>query len=346
MRECDHKKFVIGVTETILTAMRTINENGRELALVEDQAHRIVGLVTDGDIRRGLLAGLTLEAPVDAIMSRDFRFVSPGEDRIHAVEMMRILGLRHVPVLDADKRLLSIHFLRDLICADPKPNLAVIMAGGRGTRLYPLTKVCPKPMVLVAGRPILERLVMHLVGHGIRNIFLSVNYLSEVIEDYFQDGARFGCHLRYLREEKPLGTGGSLSLLPEKPTCPIVVMNGDQVTQTDVTNMLAFHRQEGVDATIGMRPYNVEIPFGVVEISRNRLVGLTEKPIKTYMVSTGIYILSPGVLSLIPHGEEYPITHLFKELHCRDRPVGAYLIEEDWIDVGTPRDLGRANGIF
>lgn len=344
MYEPSLRKFIIGTADTIFRAMEVINANWRELALVEDDAHRIVGLITDGDIRRGLLAGLTLAAPAASVMSRDFRHVGREEGRAHVVDMMRALGIRQVPVLDAERRLVSIHFLRDLICADPKPNCAVIMAGGRGTRLLPLTRQCPKPMVLVAGRPILERLILHLVGHGIRDIFISINYLGEMIESHFQDGSRFGCRLRYLREDKPLGTGGSLTLLPEPPAHPLVVMNGDQVTQADITAMLEFHQREGVEATLGIRPYNVEIPFGVVETDRGRLTGLTEKPIKSYLISTGIYVLSPSVLPLIPRDEEFPITNLFTELHRQGRAVGTHGIEGDWIDVGTPRDLCAANG--
>lgn len=340
----DLKRFIVGHRAPIREAMRCINDNWRELALVEDDDHRIVGLLTDGDLRRGLLAGMGMDAPVAPLMSRNFRRVGPGEGRAQVMDIMRALNIRQVPVLDEQDRLVSIHFLRDFIGAPRKTNTAVVMAGGKGTRLRPYTECCPKPMVPVAGRPMLERIVLHLVGHGITDIFLSVNYLAEQIERHFGDGRAFGCRVRYLKEDRPLGTGGSLALLPQLPAEPLVVMNGDQVTGADISKMLDFHTREGMDATIGIRPYSFEVPFGVVRTEGSRITELVEKPVSTFMVSTGIYVLSPGVLPLIPRGEEFPITQLFNDLLQQGRPVGCHHIDEDWLDVGNPKDLLQANG--
>ena len=345
MHDKELSRFIMSHRGTLRHAMETINDNWREVALVQDENQRIVGVVTDGDIRRGLLAGLGMDVGITDIMSRNFRHVGPHEGRAQVVDIMRALNIRQVPVMDDEGHLLSIHFLNDLIGAPVKRNVAVVMAGGKGTRLRPFTADCPKPMVKVAGRPILERIVLHLVGHGITNIFLSVNYLGEIIEEHFGTGENYGCSIKYLREDKPLGTGGSLSLLPSTPELPFVVMNGDQVTQADISKMLAFHERYAMEATIGIRPYSVDIPFGVVTTDGPRLAALIEKPVYTHMVSTGIYVLSPSVVSLIPQGVEFPITNLFHDLLSAGRAVGCHHIEEEWLDVGYPTDLYKANGV-
>jgi NDP-sugar pyrophosphorylase family protein len=220
------------------------------------------------------------------------------------------------------------------------------MAGGKGTRLRPLTENCPKPMIPVAGRPILERVILHLVGYGIRKIYLSINYLGDMIEQYFGDGSAFGCSIQYLREEKFLGTGGPLSLLPEQPKYPFIVMNGDQVTQVNIARLLEFHEKEKVEATIAIRPYQVEIPFGVIRKNGNRLVEIQEKPASNHLISVGMYVLNPSVLTFVPKNEEFPITDLFDVLLERNIPVGVHFVEEEWIDVGRLEDLKKANGLL
>ncbi len=343
--ECDTlNKFVIDTRETIRTAMEAINENWREVVLVADDRERVVGVVTDGDIRRGLLRGLTFDSPVSEVMNRKFISVRPDMDRAAVLDMMKSLVIRQVPVLDGDGRLVGFHFLNDLLGTSVRPNVAVIMAGGKGTRLRPLTENCPKPMIQVAGRPILERVVLHLVGYGIRKVYLSINYLGEQIENYFGDGSRFGCAIEYLREEKALGTGGALSLLPGDIEHPFVVMNGDQVTQADIGKMLDVHAREQAAATIGVRHYQVEIPFGVVIQEAGKLLALQEKPTAHYLVNTGIYVFNPDVISMVPMNEEFPITSLFDLLLIRNSCVGVHYIEEDWIDVGRHDDLRRAKG--
>jgi dTDP-glucose pyrophosphorylase len=338
------KQFVVRVDAPIRKAMETINENWREVVLVEDNGDRVVGVITDGDIRRGLLRGLTLDSPASDVMNRRYVSVGPNVDRAAVLDMMRSLVIRQLPVIEQDGRLVGIHFLNDLLGISPKPNAAVIMAGGKGVRLRPLTENCPKPMIQIAGRPILERIVLHLVGCGIRKIYLSINYLGEQIESHFGDGTKFGCSIEYIREDQPLGTGGALSLLPPQDH-PVVVMNGDQITQADIDKMLTFHEEEGVEATIGIQHYQVEVPFGVVINEGSRLVALQEKPTSHYLINTGIYVLDPGILGLIPRNEMFPITALFERLLSENRPVGVQFIDEEWIDVGRHDDLRKAQGV-
>ncbi|HME44441.1 MAG TPA: nucleotidyltransferase family protein [Syntrophorhabdales bacterium] len=345
MIEKQLEKFMINSTSTIRQAMESINDNWREVTLVKTDDGRIIGTITDGDIRRGLLRGLTMESPATEVMNREFVFVSPEIGRAAVLDMMKALVIRQMPIIDSYGKLVGIHFLNDLLGTEIKPNIAVIMAGGRGTRLRPLTESCPKPMIQVAGRPILERVLLHLVSYGIRKVFISINYMADKIESHFGDGSRFACSIEYLREEKALGTGGALSLLPRDIEHPIVVVNGDQLTQADIGELLKFHEQEQVIATMGVRHYQVEIPFGVVKQEGRRLLALQEKPTDHYLVNTGIYVLDSEAVSMVPDNTDFPITALFDLLVDRKKPVGVYYIEEEWIDVGRHDDLLKANGI-
>src|SRR5271157_4846 len=345
MIEKQLEKFMINSTSTIRQAMESINDNWREVTLVKTDDGRIIGTITDGDIRRGLLRGLTMESPATEVMNREFVFVSPEIGRAAVLDMMKALVIRQMPIIDSYGKLVGIHFLNDLLGTEIKPNIAVIMAGGRGTPLRPLTESCPKPMIQVAGRPILERVLLHLVSYGIRKVFISINYMADKIESHFGDGSRFACSIEYLREEKALGTGGALSLLPRDIEHPIVVVNGDQLTQADIGELLKFHEQEQVIATMGVRHYQVEIPFGVVKQEGRRLLALQEKPTDHYLVNTGIYVLDSEAVSMVPDNTDFPITALFDLLVDRKKPVGVYYIEEEWIDVGRHDDLLKANGI-
>ena len=337
--------LVIPETSTIRDAMAAINVNSREVALVRDGAGRILGLVTDGDIRRGLLAGRTLQSSVTEVMTRNFFSVPPGTDRAAVLDVMKARMFAHVPVLDGECRLVAVHFLRDLIGGDPKPNIAVVMAGGKGTRLHPITTTTPKPMVEVAGRPMVERIVLHLVGHGVQTIYLAVGFMSEVIERHFGDGAAFGCRIEYLREKMPLGTGGALSLLPCRPEHPLLVLNADLVTRADVTAMLEAHADSGHAATVGVGSYQVQLPFGRVTEHAGRLIALEEKPQLSFLVNRGIYAINPDVLDLVPKDQEFPITALFEKLLEAKRPVGVFYFSESWLDVGLPEDLRRAHAL-
>jgi len=330
---------------TLLEGLRAINEGGCGIAFACDTTGRVVGTLVDGDIRRALLAGKTPDSQcLVAAMRHDFVAVDGSAGRAEVLDLMRAREITQVPVLDADGRLIGLHLMRELIGTVERPNWAVILAGGKGTRLGPLTATTPKPMVTVAGRPILERLVLHLVGWGVRRIFLSVNHLSEVIENHFGDGARFGCRIEYVREQAPLGTGGPLSLLSSPPPEPLLVMNGDLVTQVNVGRLLDFHSCGAYSATFGVRPHAIEVPFGVAEVRNGRLEGLREKPTMHLLVNAGIYVLAPAVLDLVPRGREFPITDLFLELLAQGSRVGAFPIEDEWADVGRTEELRRARG--
>lgn len=327
---------------TLRDAMLALERGAREVVLVVDETRRLCGLLTDGDVRRALLAGAALGDPIAPFIKHSFTQVGATAGRAEVLDLMQARRIGQIPVVDGDGRLVGLHLLHDVIGAPDRPNLAVVMAGGRGARLAPLTDHVPKPMIRVAGRPILERIVLHLVSSGIRRIYLAVNYLAQLIEDHFGDGARFGCRIDYLREERPLGTGGALALLPEPPAQPLLVMNGDLVTQADLGAMIDHHERGGQAVTVGVRRYLHTVPFGCVELDGERIVQFHEKPTLARLVNAGIYVFSPSLLARVERGVDYPITNLLDESLRRNETIAAFEIEDDWIDVGQREQLRRA----
>ncbi len=344
MQTRDLDRFVIPDQSTILDAMQAIEDNAREVVMLKNRDEAIIGIITDGDIRRGLLRGLGMHSPAIDVMSADFISVAAETERASVLDLMKAIRIRHVPVVNKELHLLGIHFLEEIIGTTSRPNIAVIMAGGKGTRLRPYTNNIPKPMMLVAGRPILERIVLHLVSNGIRHIYLAINYLGHMIEQHFGDGSALGCRIDYLRETEELGTGGALSLLPETPKHPVMVLNGDQIVRIDIQGMLSCHTDAGADATISVGTYQHDVPFGVVHQQNGRLMRLEEKPAINLLINRGIYLLSPAALQLIPKEKFFPITELYEQLLQLNKIVATHFSEEDWLDVGRPDDLKRANG--
>jgi len=322
-------------------AMLSLEQSTTGIVLVVDAQRRLLGVLTDGDIRRALLKGAVLEAGASAYMWRSFTSVDPSLGRADVLDLMRARTLHQVPIVNAQGKVVGLHLLKELVGAAERSNWAVIMAGGKGTRLGPITKHLPKPMLKVAGRPILERIVLHLVGHGIRRVYLAINYMGDVIESHFGNGERFGCRIDYLRENEPLGTGGPLSLLPEAPAEPLLVLNGDLVMQVDVDAMLSFHTAGQYQATIGVHQYYHEVPFGCVELDGSRILRMEEKPVLGKIINAGIYVLEPELLKHVPR-RFFPITTLLEESLQRGERQGAFMIEDEWIDVGRQDELRRA----
>jgi dTDP-glucose pyrophosphorylase len=338
LRDC-----VVEESATIREAM-VVLDRGTQIAFVVDKQRKLLGTCTDGDVRRALLAGFGFDSPVIPHIEPQFVSVGPDSGRADVLDLMKARHIQQIPILSSEGALLGLHLLRELIGAMERPNWAVLMAGGKGTRLKPLTEGLPKPMIQVAGRPILERLVLHLVGYGIRRIFLSINYLGEMVEAYFGDGSQYGCSIEYLREDRPLGTGGSLALLPEIPEHPLIVMNGDLVTGLNVDELLAHHAKEEYAATLGIREYCHTVPFGAVHIQDGRLRRISEKPTYSWMVNTGCYVLSPALVSRVPKNTEITIVTLIESAIARGESIGAFTVTQDWIDIGRIPDLAKALG--
>lgn len=332
----------IQVSRALVDVLRAIDRGSARIALLTDDQGRLVGTMTDGDVRRALLAGAALDSPLAPHMQRRFTTVGPTVGRAEVLDLMRSRDIQEIPIVDGGGRIVGLHTLREIVGAVERPNWAVVMAGGRGIRLRPLTETLPKPMILVAGRPILERIVLHLVGFGIRRIFLAIHYLGHTIEEHFGDGSAFGCRIEYLREATPRGSGGALSLLGARPADPVLVMNGDLVTQADVGAMLEFHGVGGYRATVGVKEYRHRIPFGCVQIDGSRVVRFEEKPLVSEPVNAGIYVLSPDLVARVPPESEYQMPTLIEECLSRGEPVGAFPIQDDWIDVGHADHLKLA----
>lgn len=338
-----YQACIVAHSGTLFDGLRALERGAIGIALVVEEG-RLVGTLTDGDVRRAILGGAALDQPLLPFAQRSFTAASPQESRGEVLDLMQARAIEQVPIVDERGALLGVHLLRELLGAEERPSWAVVMAGGRGVRLRPITDTLPKPMIKVAGRPILERIVLHLVGHGIRRVFLSVNYLAPIIEQHFGDGERFGCRIEYLREDKPLGTAGALSLLPEKPSAPLLVLNGDLLTQVNLADLLAFHARGGHVATMAVTEYTHTVPFGVVELHNEQIRELVEKPTHAWWANAGIYSLSPEVVGRVRPDEEMPMTTLLGDCIGRGESVGAYQVRGDWLDIGRPDELKKARG--
>lgn len=338
----DIKKVCISSSVSVLQAMQIIEQGAIQIALVIDEQRRLIGTVTDGDIRRGLLHGATLDSPIDKLTNHQFRFVRSCEDEASALEMMRSEGLRQIPVLDAQGQVVQLLLLEELLNPPPLMNAVVIMAGGRGTRLRPHTEHCPKPMLLVDDKPMLEILLEQCIVSGLKTFYFSINYLKQQIINYFGDGSRWGVSIKYLAENEPLGTAGSLQLLPDSLSEPILVLNGDVLTRLDLKNLLQFHNQHQGQATLCVREHESTVPFGVVQTDGLTLVGFEEKPTYRYLVNAGVYVIDPILLHLLPPHQTCDMPSLLLAAQAASYQVNVCPIHEYWIDVGRPDTLESA----
>jgi len=338
------KNYYIRPDASLIECMRNMDISGAGIALAVDSEFRLIGTISDGDVRKALVKGCSLDSSITTHINRNCLYVLPTVPRADVLDMMHARRFEQIPIVDEQGKVIGLHLLHDILGNFARPNWAVVMAGGKGMRLRPLTEKIPKPMIRVAGRPLLERIILHLVSCGIRRIYLSVNHLAQVIEDYFEDGSKYGAKIEYLRETDPLGSGGAISLLPEIPEHALLVMNGDLIVDTNFTDMIDFHSQNDFYATMGVYSYLHKVPFGCVEIQDNRLAGLEEKPVLEKMVNAGIYVLSPQAVSAIPHNTYFPITTLFEDALKTNLVCGTFHVEKEWLDIGSPQQLQQARG--
>jgi dTDP-glucose pyrophosphorylase len=339
----DFEKSFVAPDATILAAMEAINASEARVALVVDGEKRLLGSITDGDIRRALLSGFPLSGLASAVMNREPKIIREGDDRSQAIDLMQRNICRQVPVLDQQGRVTGIESFEDAVLSLRRDNWVVLLAGGRGTRLLPLTAERPKPMLHVGNQPILATIIDNLKKQGFTNIFIAINYKGEMIRSYFGDGADRNVNIRYLVEEESLGTAGALSLLPEIPTEPMVVMNGDILTTVDLKHLLDFHQDHGAAGTMCVSQYSFEVPFGVVDVDKHRVTRISEKPVYRFLVSAGIYVLQPEAVQLVPSATRYDMPSLFERLIGEGRETCVFPIGEYWMDIGRMDDFERAN---
>lgn len=340
------KRAVIQPDATILDAMQSIEAGELQIALMVDENERLIGVATDGDLRRSILQGSGLGDSVFPIINASPVVANANDSRTTIAGLMRAHDVQQIPLIDKDKRLVGVEILTDLVNPPKRSNPVVLMAGGLGTRLRPLTNDCPKPLIKVGGRPILQTVLDGFRAQGFHRFYLSVNYKSCMIEEFFGDGRKWDVSIDYLRETKRLGTAGPLTLLPETPTEPVFVANGDLLTNLNFARLLDYHREQNAVATMGVRQYNLQVPYGVIEINGQRISNIQEKPTEKYFVNAGLYVLEPEAIARIPKNQFFDMPELFEQIIAAGKEAAAFPIQEYWQDIGQPDDLHQAKEDF
>lgn len=345
----DWREVLLQPSVVVRDAIAALERGAVGIALVVDEDDRLLGTVTDGDVRRAILRGVDLEDGVGELLVRPVG--SPYAEPITALHgtpddellaLMHIRSVHQIPLVDQEGRVRGLALMSELTRRRALGIPAVVMAGGFGTRLQPLTDDVPKPLLPVGDKPILERIVEGLCGHGIYDIWLTTHYHAEQIRAHFGDGRRWGGHIRYIHEEKPLGTAGALSLLPERFATPFLVMNGDLLTRLNYRALYRFHQDVGAVMTICVKRYDVRVPYGVVEAENGLVQSLSEKPVNCFWINAGIYVLAPQLLDYLPQNQLYNITQLVQRLVAEGQKVASFPIREYWLDIGQMPDYRRA----
>jgi|ETNmetMinimDraft_26_1059896.scaffolds.fasta_scaffold07453_4 dTDP-glucose pyrophosphorylase len=340
----DWAKTVLDPTATIADAVQVLNDASLRLVLVLDQQKKILGTVTDGDVRRGLIQQLGMSAPVSAIMNRKPVTVNSRMGRNSMIQLMREKDILQLPVVKSDGTVVGVEFLQSLTVRPTVQNVAVLMAGGFGRRLQPLTETTPKPMLKVGSKPILEIIVDQLADSGFRKIYISVFYKAGLVQEYFGRGEKWGVEIDYLVEESPLGTAGALSLLPDDiGAYPVLVMNGDILTRVDFSKLIKFHEEQRCGLTVGVREYDFQVPYGVISVEENRILEIAEKPVHTFFVNAGIYVVDQGLIDRINRHSRRDMTEVIEKQLSSNQSVNAFPIHEYWMDIGMIEQYEQAN---
>lgn len=337
------KNLVLSETATFKEAIQLLDSNGNGFLAITNDSDQLVGILTDGDIRRAVLDNKT---ELSEIMNTKPMTIQEGQSRKNIILKLKELHRKHMPIVDDNM------VLKDVVVLDEeefnlKPNWVVIMAGGLGTRLGELTKETPKPMLKVGAKPMVEHIIDMFVSHGFTKFMLSVNYKAEVIKEYFGDGSQFGIEVKYLEEKKRLGTGGALSLIDTELNEPFFVTNGDVLSSLDYEKLLEYHKEQNAMATMCIRKDSYQIPYGVIEVDdENNIKAMKEKPIKEFFINTGIYVLEPEVLEFVPNDEFFDLPSLFDIVHNNQQVAKVYIMEDFWIDMGQKSDYKNLNNLY
>ncbi len=337
------RQAILPIDSTIQQAIRNLNESSMKIVIVVNARGELEGTISDGDIRRGLLKGLDFNSPIESIIHRNAWVVPPALGRETVMQLMRVNKIQQIPVVDERQQVVGLHLWDEISTPPVRSNLMVIMAGGKGIRLRPFTENCPKPLVQVAGKPMLEHIIERGKLEGFRHFVLAIHYLGHMIEDYFGSGDRLEVRIDYLREQSPLGTAGALGLLKPRPDAPFVVTNGDVLTDIRYGELLDFHMRHNASATMAVRLHEWQHPFGVVQTKGVEIVGFEEKPIARTHINAGVYVLEPDALSVLEDDAPCDMPTLFERLQAKMKRTVAYPMHEPWLDVGRPDDLSRAN---
>jgi dTDP-glucose pyrophosphorylase/CBS domain-containing protein len=341
----DFELFLVEPETPINRAIERIDRNSKGIVLVTDPQRHLLGTITDGDIRRTILAGIALDSPVRLILDQKNNRVPlsapQGTSNGELLKLMQQHVIHQLPLLDNEQRVVDLMTLDELMPEQLLPIQAVVMAGGFGKRLYPLTDETPKPMLPVGDRPLMEHIIDQLRDAGIEKVNVTTHFMPEKIKKYFGNGQDFGVNIEYVSEDRPLGTAGALGLM-EKPDQPMLVINGDILTKVDFRSMLDFHCEHQADLTVAVRRYDLQIPYGVIETEGVKITQVREKPLYTFFVNAGIYLLEPNVYQFIPNNERFDMTDLIDRLIAEGRTVISFPIREYWLDIGQPDDYKQA----
>lgn len=338
----DWRRAVLPSRSTLQQAITSLNESSLQIVLVVSPDGTLQGTLTDGDIRRGLLRGLGLESLIDSLVNSNPLVVPPQLGRDAVLHLMHANRIHQLPVVDDQRHVVGLHLLDELMAPSERSNVMVIMAGGQGTRLRPHTENCPKPLLPVGDKPMLEHIIERARAEGFGHFVLAIHYLGHMIEEYFGDGSRWGVRIDYLRENSPLGTAGAIGLLEPRPELPFVVSNGDVLTDIRYGELIDFHCRHAASATMAVRLHEWQHPFGVVRTKGVDIVGFEEKPITRSHINAGVYVLEPRVIDLLSPGEHCDMPALFSRLQDRECRTIVYPMHEPWLDVGRDDDLKRA----
>jgi dTDP-glucose pyrophosphorylase len=339
------RRAILHANSTIQQAIRNLDQVAIKIVLVVNDAGELQGTISDGDIRRGLLKGLDLNSPITGILHHNALVVPLGMARETVMQIMVANKIQQIPVVDEQRHVVGLHLWDEITTPAVRPNVMVIMAGGIGARLRPHTENCPKPLLPVAGKPMLEHIIERAKQEGFSHFVLAIHYLGHMIEDCFGNGERLQVRIDYLREQSPLGTAGAIALLDPRPDTSFVVTNGDVITDIRYGELLDFHIRHDACATMAVRVHEWQHPFGVVQTQGVEIVGFEEKPIARSHINAGVYALDPSALEVLSANERCDMPTLFERLQAKARRTVAYPMHEPWLDVGRPDDLIFANGI-
>lgn len=341
------QQVVIRPEASLRSTIEVIDHGALQIALVVDEDDKLVGVVTDGDIRRALLRGLSLEQAVGDVMNKRPKVATLQDSKTQLIAMMEGHHLYQLPVVDEQGRVVRLESLQALYKQPSFPNPVFLMAGGFGKRLRPYTDDCPKPLLEIGGKPILQTIIENFVKSGFRQFFIAVHYKAEQIKHYFGDGGRWGIDIRYIDEVEPMGTAGAIGLLPDGlPDVPIIVMNGDILTQIDFSRLLAYHNEQQAIATMCVRQYEYQIPYGVVTLDHQRIVGIEEKPLQSCLANAGIYVLDHSLIKSIAAQNKLDMPTLFNQQIALGETVSMFAVNDYWLDIGREADFLRAQGEF
>tara|TARA_B100001175_G_scaffold306129_1_gene303890 strand:+ start:1087 stop:2133 length:1047 start_codon:yes stop_codon:yes gene_type:complete len=339
----DIQNIKLSKNASIEEALKVIGDGAMQIALVVDKSDRLIGTLTDGDIRRGLLKGLDLKSSIESITFKTPTIAKESDTKEMILKLAISKKLNHIPIIDESGKVIGIQEISQLVMPNEKKNKVILMVGGLGERLGSLTKDTPKPMLKVGNKSILETIVENFKGYGYTNIVMCLNYKSEIIQDYFGDGSEFGVNIEYIVEEKRMGTAGALSLLKDNSKEPFFVMNGDLLTNVNFEKIHECYLLNNAQALMCVREYESQVPYGVINIENTKIVSVEEKPTQKFFVNAGIYMLNPEVLKYIPKNEFYNMTTLFEKLIDKDKNIISFPIDGYWLDIGRFEEYKKAN---